>query len=92
MAWRRASTVPFVQREETGTEMPTRVSRASLAPVAPPINDANPSRRREWARQRAIAMLGGTPALAPVDPEVDERAQTKGWRRMVRGVFPGFGR
>ncbi|WPH04904.1 Hypothetical protein R9X50_00780100 [Acrodontium crateriforme] len=41
--------------------------------------------RREWARQRAVAMLGRT---APEDPDADEARTTSRWRKVLRGVFP----
>lgn len=45
--------------------------------------------RREWARQRALTMLGRRPA--PADPDEEDRG-TPRWRKALRGVFPGFGR
>nr|POE59270.1 putative ring finger membrane protein c15c4.06c [Quercus suber] len=42
--------------------------------------------RREWARQRAVSMLGRD--AAPSDPEADEMQRTPAWRKALRGVFP----
>lgn len=55
------------------------------AAVQPP---ATPS-RREWARQRAVDMLG---QRAPIDPADEEAQRTPAWRKAVRGLFPGFRR
>ncbi|KAK5170964.1 uncharacterized protein LTR77_004108 [Saxophila tyrrhenica] len=56
----------------------------------PPIQPPATASRREWARERAVAMLGRE--RAPLDPDADEAERTSGWRKVVRGVFPGFGR
>lgn len=45
--------------------------------------------RREWARQRAVNMLGGR---AAPDADEEEQRTTPKWRKAIRGVFPGFGR
>ncbi|KAK4542786.1 hypothetical protein LTR36_006162 [Oleoguttula mirabilis] len=72
----------FVQRSSSATSSPTRRGRV----VQPP---STPS-RREWARQRAVAMLGRR-AEAGVDADEEERAATPGWRKALRGVFPSGG-
>ena len=81
-----------VEREMT--ELPS-----SSSPIAPPpaavtspsqaqgVQPSSNPRRREWARQRAIAMLGRQ--RAPVDPEAEEEARTPRWRKAVRTLFPG---
>ena len=51
--------------------------------VQPPSNAG----RREWARQRAINMLGRN--RAPVDPDAEEAARTPAWRKALRSLFPG---
>lgn len=50
--------------------------------------DCEPSQnRREWARQRALALLGNRHA-PPSD--VEEQENGPRWRRGLRKVFPGF--
>jgi hypothetical protein len=44
--------------------------------------------RREWARQRALAMLGRD--HAPPASEVEEAERGPRWRRTLDKVFPGF--
>lgn len=41
---------------------------------------------RGWAQQRALNMLG---PRAPEDPEAVESRTTPGWRKLLRGMFPG---
>ena len=79
---------------EMGTTPPPDVTQH------PPINetpsqqqqqqplDCTPAQnRREWARQRALAMLG--PRHAPAsDQDDEEEANTPRWRRVIRKVFP----
>ena len=46
--------------------------------------------RREWARQRALQMLGNRHAPTELDAlEQQEHAQPK-WKRALNKVFPGF--
>ncbi|KAK3708819.1 hypothetical protein LTR37_011340 [Vermiconidia calcicola] len=52
------------------------------------IQPSSNATRREWARQRAIAMLG---RRAPLDPELEEAQRTPGWRKALRSVFPAAG-
>ncbi|KAF1944648.1 hypothetical protein EJ02DRAFT_84719 [Clathrospora elynae] len=58
----------------------------------PNTQDCSPTQnRREWARQRALAMLG--PRQVPIsDAEEEEEEEETGprWRRTLRKVFPGF--
>jgi hypothetical protein len=42
--------------------------------------------RREWARQRALTLLGNN----QVPTEGDEEDRTPRWKRGLRRVFPGF--
>ncbi|KAI6807939.1 hypothetical protein KC327_g13271 [Hortaea werneckii] len=54
--------------------------------------DSTPG-RREWARQRAVNMLGRRAAPPEGGGEDgDEEDRTPRWRKVFRGVFPGFGR
>ncbi|KAK5698555.1 hypothetical protein LTR17_023545 [Elasticomyces elasticus] len=70
--------------------MPRHVSDSTTTP-AQTVRSQPPSTpgRREWARQRAIAMLG---RQAPADPEAEDARTTPRWRKMVGSVFPGVGR
>lgn len=63
-------------------------------PSTPPDCDTPPPpshNRREWARQRALQLLGTRHAPAETDDvlEQEERARPK-WKRVVTRVFPGF--
>ena len=62
---------------------PPAVARTGSNEVQPPSNPP----RREWARQRAVAMLGRH--RAPVDPDVEEEMRTPAWRKAFRRVFGG---
>lgn len=88
---RRASAASPPLEQSEMSELPSTSSPITPPPAAAMGSDSpqppsNP-RRREWARQRAVAMLGRY--RAPVDPEAEEQARTPGWRKMVRRVFPG---
>ncbi|KAK0335295.1 hypothetical protein LTR02_012331 [Friedmanniomyces endolithicus] len=98
-AGRRISSAP-VQRQQNMTEMTTSSPRSalvrshtatSLRMGSPPHQVQPPSNpgRREWARQRAIAMLG---RQAASDPDAEEARTTPRWRKALRSVFPGLGR
>jgi hypothetical protein len=63
------------------------------APVpSPPTTTAQnctpTQNRREWARQRALAMLGRD--HAPPASEIEEAERGPRWRRTLDKVFPGF--
>lgn len=77
---------------------PSEIEMAAAPPpgaLPPPPTNEGPQQqsqncdpaqnRREWARQRALAMLG--PRHAPANDE-DEDANTPRWRRIFRKVFP----
>jgi len=67
-------------------------SATGAAPAAAPPAQAPPadiSRRREWARQRAVAMLGRR--APPLDPDAEEAARTPRWRKVIGSIFPGIG-
>ena len=81
-----------VEREMA--ELPSSSSPIAPPPVAvaspsqaPEVQPSSNPRRREWARQRAIAMLGRN--RAPVDPDAEEEARTPRWRKALRTLFPG---
>lgn len=58
-------------------------------PPGPPAEARSALGQREWARQRALAMIGRN---QPIDPDVEESQRTPAWRKAARRVFPGFGR
>jgi hypothetical protein len=64
-------------------------SATSANPQLPPVPPADASRRREWARQRAVAMLGRR--APPLDPDAEEAARTPRWRKAIGTIFPGLG-
>ena len=69
---------PVPQRSATGAY-----------PQPPPVPPADASRRREWARQRAVAMLGRR--APPLDPDAEEAARTPRLRKAIGTIFPGLG-
>ncbi|TKA62276.1 hypothetical protein B0A55_11763 [Friedmanniomyces simplex] len=99
-ARRRISSAP-VQRQQTMTEMTTptaptpalvRSNTTNSSPIGSqprPVQPPSNPRRREWARQRAIAMLG---RQAAADPDAEEAQTTPRWRKALRSVFPALGR
>lgn len=48
---------------------------------------ATPDNRTEWARQRALAMLG--PRRGTIDPEVEATRRPR-WRKVVGRIWPGL--
>jgi hypothetical protein len=62
-------------------ETPSSAAQANARDCTPTHN------RREWARQRALNMLG--PRHASVHPEEEEQTGPR-WRRTLHKVFPGF--
>lgn len=64
-------------------------SATGASPLPPPVPPADANRRREWARQRAVAMLGRR--APPLDPDAEEAARTPRWRKVVGSIFPGIG-
>lgn len=93
---RRTSGMGARQSQQLG-EMSSPTSQAAVsengAPAtadAPPVQPPATQQRREWARQRAVAMLGRQ--RAPVDPDAEDAQTTPGWRKVLRGMFPGVGR
>ncbi|KAK3114848.1 hypothetical protein LTR53_006385 [Teratosphaeriaceae sp. CCFEE 6253] len=71
-----------------------RSTTAPIAATAQPstqvqIQPPSTAGRREWARQRAVAMLGRRDGEGtPVDPDAEESRGTPGWRKALRGLFP----
>jgi hypothetical protein len=69
---------------------PVAHTHTPIPPASPNPQDCSPTQnRREWARQRALQMLGNR--HAPVsDVDVDEADTRPRWRRTLNKVFPGF--
>ncbi|KAF1914127.1 hypothetical protein BDU57DRAFT_477890 [Ampelomyces quisqualis] len=67
---------------------PAPNANTPVPPSSPNLQDCSPTRnRREWARQRALQMLGTQHAPASDVGQVDTRPK---WRRTMNKVFPGF--
>ena len=92
---RRISSAPVRQSQQM-SEFPqrppnARVSRSNTTRERRQPQHSQPEdnpTRREWARQRAVAMLG---RRAPIDPDEEEAQATPGWKKALRKAFPGFG-
>ncbi|KAH7079940.1 hypothetical protein BKA63DRAFT_230966 [Paraphoma chrysanthemicola] len=70
------------------TNAATTENSSTTTPAQPnPQDCVPPQNRREWARQRALQLLGNRPVPASDIAEVDDRPR---WRRAVNKVFPGF--
>jgi hypothetical protein len=74
-------TQPHTDIEMGAGETPPSAAQANARDCTPTQN------RREWARQRALNMLGPRPT--PIDPE-DEEQRGPRWRRALHKAFPGF--
>ena len=81
---------------ETGDDITTVTSTvpssgatlaSDLASSPPP--PTNVPSRREWARQRALALLGTRQALEEIELEEQERQRSR-WRKVFGKVFPGW--
>jgi hypothetical protein len=80
------NTVPTTSSMPPNTTTPSEVLPVPAAP--PNVQDCAPTQnRREWARQRALQMLGNRHAPASDVEEVDTGPR---WRRTLNKVFPGF--
>jgi hypothetical protein len=77
------------QMDDLSSSTPQQRSATGAHPQPPPVPPADASRRREWARQRAVAMLGRR--APPLDPDAEEAARTPRWRKVLGSVFPGLG-
>jgi hypothetical protein len=96
---RRITSAPATSSRAAGSSQqmtdlsatPQRSVTTTAAVPSPPaqIPPADTTRRREWARQRAVAMLGRR--APPLDPDAEEAARTPRWRKVVGSVFPGIG-
>lgn len=77
----------------TQTQNPSTANNDTATPGRQTLQDCAPTHnRREWARQRAIAMLGPRHAApaSSVDGDVDEEENRPRWRKVLNKVFPGF--
>nr|POF05901.1 putative ring finger membrane protein c15c4.06c [Quercus suber] len=87
---RRADSALAHDGQRPMTEMSVPSSSANLSSSGTPaglrVQPRSSPGRREWARQRAVSMLGRD--AAPPDPEADEVQRTPAWRKALRGVFP----
>lgn len=73
-------------------EVPSQATGAppNTSSVAAPTQHCTPTQnRREWARQRALAMLG-TRHAAIATNDAEEEDSGPRWRRGLRKIFPGF--
>jgi hypothetical protein len=77
---------PSTAISETTATTHTALCAPSPGPP-PPVEDRQT--RREWARQRAIAMLG--PRRGIIDHELEAEATRRpGWRKVVGRIWPGL--
>lgn len=74
-----ATTAP----EIVAVAQPTQQNSVEECPEPP---SDQPQQRREWARQRALALLGNRNGL----PEGEGEEQRSKWRRGLNKIFPGF--
>lgn len=76
------------QASGTVPPLPQSPNTAPDGTARPTTQDCTPTHnRREWARQRALAMLGTRHAASTEAEEVDTSPR---WRRALRTIFPGF--
>ena len=99
----RPADIEMAATNATATPSPQPVSSIPTGPAPPPppaSTAANPhdcdppptptQNRREWARQRALNLLGHRHTPTEVDAlEQEENARPK-WKRALNRVFPGF--
>ncbi|OAG01162.1 uncharacterized protein CC84DRAFT_1128588 [Paraphaeosphaeria sporulosa] len=70
--------------EIVAVPQPTQQNSVQECPEPP---SDQPHQRREWARQRALALLGTQ--HGPVEGEEEELGRSR-WRRGLNKIFPGF--
>jgi hypothetical protein len=63
---------------------------ASPEPPPPPDSNSHIQTRREWARSRAVAMLGSRVTPSGDEIEADDIARRSGWRKVVGKIWPGL--
>ncbi|KAF1926197.1 uncharacterized protein M421DRAFT_422874 [Didymella exigua CBS 183.55] len=89
--------------QQSAAPPPQPVSSVPLAPPPAPVpvpaptnsQDCEPpptptQNRREWARQRALDLLGSRHAPPEVDSIEQEESARPKWKRALNKVFPGF--
>lgn len=70
---------------------PSTSNSATISATCPSPPPDNPQTRREWARQRALVLLGTRRDLADgIAVEDDETNRRRVWRRVVGKVFPAW--
>lgn len=75
-------------RSGAGTEVGQAQQLDPLPMQNPSSSPPPPGARREWARQRALAMLG--PRRAPADPDVEDQVvRPPAWRKTMVGWLSG---
>jgi hypothetical protein len=86
-----ASPQPSNNPEQPLSSSNAETNRFPASPESPPPPDASAEAqpRREWARNRALAMLGPRPAVIGDDVEA-EAARRPGWRKAIGRVWPGL--
>jgi hypothetical protein len=67
----------------------SNVCPTSPEPPPPPDPNAQSQSRREWARHRAVAMLGTRRAALDNDIEAEESAAPR-WKKVVGRIWPGL--
>lgn len=93
---RRITSAPITAATDSNgqqmADLSTRPRRSATTAGGGPSGPQAPvdtNRRREWARQRAVAMLGRR--AAPLDPDAEEAARTPRWRKVIGSIFPAVG-
>lgn len=82
-----ANTTTQVPLSEVSPQPVTRPT--AVASVSPNPRDCEPGHnRREWARQRALALLGNRHDVSSEADDHEDRGP--GWKRAFRKIFPGF--
>ena len=82
---RRISSAPAQSQSQSQQMTDLAVPQRSATTQRPGNNSAS---RREWARQRAVEMLG---RRAPLDPDAEEAERMPRWRKVLGGLFPALG-
>lgn len=73
--------------EIVAVPQPTLGTGAEACPDPPAGQPQQPQQRREWARQRALTLLGNH--QVPSEGEYEDPPRS-GWKRGLHKIFPGF--
>lgn len=73
--------------EIVAVPQPTLGTGAEACPDPPASQPQQPQQRREWARQRALTLLGNH--QVPSEGEYEDPPRS-GWKRGLHKIFPGF--